>query len=402
MLENALQHTCQLIHAKRLNALIVAVGVASKGCSIALTSLGRGLGGEAKEKNNIKRMDRLLGNKKLQGEAHRFYQSIALWAISSNPRPILIGDWSTLTADESLHLLRIGIPVGGRTLTIFEQVYPQSQYGSQHAHQCFLDGLKALLPEGCRPVIVTDAGFKNPWFTIVEAMGWFWVGRVRGGVQMCKSEKGALWLTSAQVSQILLGEQTKRAVDCGSFWLAKTNPHQVRAVTYKEDPKGRVALNKRGKKSKSGKSKKYAEGAKEAWLLVTNIPPEAANAIEVVGIYKKRMQIEAGFRDSKCIRFGLGLDISKSWQKERWTILVLIATLTQFLAWIVGKTGYLRERQWDYMANTCKDRKVLSDFFLGVRMLLKEKIIAPPNSDEQLALSQAITLEGDSGLRYLI
>lgn len=37
-----------------------------------------------------------------------------------------------------------------------------------------------LTPEGCRPILVADAGFRSTWFMQVEAIGWHWVGRIRG------------------------------------------------------------------------------------------------------------------------------------------------------------------------------------------------------------------------------
>jgi hypothetical protein len=37
---------------------------------------------------------------------------------------------------------------------------------------------KRLLPR-CRPILVTDAGFRTPWFKQAEALGWDWVGRIR-------------------------------------------------------------------------------------------------------------------------------------------------------------------------------------------------------------------------------
>jgi len=37
-----------------------------------------------------------------------------------------------------------------------------------------------LLPPGAAPIIIADAGFKVPIFRAVEALGWRWVGRLRG------------------------------------------------------------------------------------------------------------------------------------------------------------------------------------------------------------------------------
>jgi hypothetical protein len=41
-----------------------------------------------------------------------------------------------------------------------------------------------MLPKRCRPVIVTDAGFKVPWFKEISALGWHFIGRVRGKVSV--------------------------------------------------------------------------------------------------------------------------------------------------------------------------------------------------------------------------
>jgi hypothetical protein len=41
-----------------------------------------------------------------------------------------------------------------------------------------------MLPPDCRPVIITDAGFRTPWFKQVKALGWDWVGRIRNRPQV--------------------------------------------------------------------------------------------------------------------------------------------------------------------------------------------------------------------------
>jgi hypothetical protein len=46
-------------------------------------------------------------------------------------------------------------------------------------HEQFLKALQKRLPPRCRPLLVTDAGFRTPGFKQVEALGWDWVGRIR-------------------------------------------------------------------------------------------------------------------------------------------------------------------------------------------------------------------------------
>lgn len=44
-------------------------------------------------------------------------------------------------------------------------------------HKQFLNKLHSILPQGCRPCILSDAGFKNPWFEAVSALGWHYKHR---------------------------------------------------------------------------------------------------------------------------------------------------------------------------------------------------------------------------------
>jgi hypothetical protein len=39
--------------------------------------------------------------------------------------------------------------------------------------------MRTLIPSSTRPILVTDAGFRRPWFQAVAAMGWVRVGLLR-------------------------------------------------------------------------------------------------------------------------------------------------------------------------------------------------------------------------------
>jgi hypothetical protein len=76
-------------------------------------------------------------------------------------------------------MLRAAVPVGGRTLTLYEEVHPRRTCDSLKVKKRFLAALKEVLPEGCRPIRVTDAGFRGPWFKAVKHLGWDGVSRIR-------------------------------------------------------------------------------------------------------------------------------------------------------------------------------------------------------------------------------
>jgi len=73
VLHQLLHKTCPEMHKKRRTALAVNVMAALHGEVLTVTHLGRSITSEAKEKHCIKRADRLLSNRRLQGERVGIY-----------------------------------------------------------------------------------------------------------------------------------------------------------------------------------------------------------------------------------------------------------------------------------------------------------------------------------------
>ena len=177
LLQNSISKA-STIHKKRLEVLLTAAETLVKTHKLSIVELGRGIDNQAKEKSNINKMNRLVGNNNLYDEALEIQQSLAPLILAGKTKPVIIVDWSSATVAERYQLLRAGIPVGGRTLTIYEEVYPLKQYNSRKAHKEFLTNLSKVLPLDCVPIIVTYAGFGVPWFKEVLKLGWDYVGRV--------------------------------------------------------------------------------------------------------------------------------------------------------------------------------------------------------------------------------
>ena len=76
-------------------------------------------------------------------------------------------------------MLSANIAVGGRALPILTKTYKESEYATRKTHKNFLMELKACLPEKACPIIITDAGFRNPWFRRITKLGWNFIGWVR-------------------------------------------------------------------------------------------------------------------------------------------------------------------------------------------------------------------------------
>ena len=105
---------------------------------------------------------------KAQGRKHYTYSGLL---IGARTRPVLLVDWSDLDARKRHYLLRASLAVNGRSATVYEEVHTLASKDKRRTHRAFLRQLQAVLPVGCRPIIVTDAGFRTPWFQQVVGLG---------------------------------------------------------------------------------------------------------------------------------------------------------------------------------------------------------------------------------------
>lgn len=183
VLQKCLGDALGSMHALRSRTLLRAVEAMIHGRRLTLIDLARSWPGAERIRAPLKALDRLLGNHHLHAEREHIYQAMTRWLVRS-AQPVIVIDWSDLKEDRSWHLLRAAMPVGGRALPILDMVFPGGQQGSPKAEKRFLQRLAQLLPKDTRPILVTDAGFRAPWFRAVEALGWHWLGRLRHRTQV--------------------------------------------------------------------------------------------------------------------------------------------------------------------------------------------------------------------------
>lgn len=355
------------MHRSRLNAVCVGVESVLRGQRLWLTALGRHVHGKALEKHKIKRIDRLLGNHRLGPERAAVYRWLSGLLIGSCRHPCVIVDYSDIDPANKLYLLRAAVAVGGRALVLYEEVH--TRYNHPSDTQGFLKQLAKILPDGCQPIIVTDAGFKSPWFRAVDTLGWYYLGRVRNRDYVRFPDT-----TSWVPAKSLYERASARPKALGPLWIPRASPLYTRAYVYRKHPKGRHRLTARGQRRRNGPSLKHARREREPWLLISNLPPRQNIAKRIVAIYRDRMTIEESFRDLKAHRHGFAFRQSLGRQPERVANLLLIAALATLCAWLTGLIGIERGLDRGLQANTEKRRRVLSVFFIGSR-LLKQRLL---------------------------
>jgi hypothetical protein len=365
------QFLSKVIHKTRLESLIPVITGLITSKQLKLTQLGRSLNVEATERSGIRRIDRLLANPYYQEHSIEIYKAITQRVLGNQGRPIILVDWTSLPnshqmTEEGEHCaLRASLIAEGRSITLYEEVHPKKKEGNDNVHQAFLKKLASILPVGCCPYIVTDAGFRNPWFKAVSPLGWDYVGRVRGVVNYFYNNQ---WESVKK-----LFEQVKSFSPrfIGEILLSSKSPLKTYLYSYRHKLKGRTKLNSKGEKDKRKNSQTHSRSYKEPWLLVSSLSGLTA-AKRVVKLYQWRMTIEGSFRDTKSVEYGFSMNENRTIKAKRYAVWLMLASLASLVAWLVGYAAEQKKLHHDFQANSYRHRRVLSFFYLGCQVIRKK------------------------------
>lgn len=340
--------TPKCMHKARFLAVGAAVQSLMQHGRCTVTAIGRGYDSDTCEKHGIKRADRLLKNEALQAEAPLIYGEMTR-LLRQAKQPLILVDWSNADTEKRHHILRASLALEGRSLTLHQVVVPMDEYTCPHVHKAFLHRLKQVLPADFKPVIITDAGFKVPWFKQIRKLGWHYIARVRGN-QTLQMPGQEAFVTVAKVYK--KARATPQLL--GEVQLTKAQQYRTQAVLVGTGWKLR----------KSDKHKQY----KEPWLLVSSLPDCFNYATKIAKCYGKRMQIEESFRDQKSQTYGLGSEAHRTYKRKRLEVLLLLAALANWLHYMIGLAAELAGKHLQFQANSIKHRRVLSFNYLGIRL----------------------------------
>jgi len=222
------------MHQKRRQCLYAMTHSLMSGADLTVTSLGRHIQSNTTEKHQIKRSTRLCSNSHLYAESTVIYSAVISKLITTQSQPLILVDWSDLDPRKQHFLLRASIAVEGRSLTLLERVYPLSKKEKPTVHKQFMMTLKSLITASCRPIIVTDAGFRNPWFKLITSLGWDFVGRVRNRT-FCKQAGNDEW----HGVKDLYRSASSKPKSLGTYHLCQSNVVTCQFHLVKETPKRR-------------------------------------------------------------------------------------------------------------------------------------------------------------------
>lgn len=362
VLDTWFKRNCSFMHGARCEAVLKVTRSLLDSSKAYLTEIGWHVFKDGRHKAGIKCVDRLLGNKHLHAERVQIYAEVANWLLSRTTRPVILIDWSDVCPGHEFVMLKAAVPLKGRALTLYEEVYPLKRHNSPRAHHTFLTRLASLVPAGCRPIIVTDAGFRGPWFREVEARGWDWVGRLRNNVKLRLADDKD-W----KLNTLLYRRATDKPTFIGAGHLSIQHPYACFLHLYPGFKRGPGRPRKPFRSTYAHQRSRLP--AREPWLLATSLPPRPWTARRVVQLYKKRMQIEETFRDMKNARWGYALEYARSTSAARLENLLLITTLAMLTTWLLGLAAKAMQVDRQMQANPERKRAVLSIHFIGRQII---------------------------------
>ncbi|EAR5802262.1 IS4 family transposase [Salmonella enterica] len=366
--QNFFREALAPLHKYRQNALLAATIVLINGASLTLTSIGRYLPGTAQVKNKIKRVDRLRGNESLHRNIPLIFRNIIAMLTSQLSLCVIAVDWNGYPSQEH-HVLRASLICDGRSIPLLRWIVPSEKQQNAKVQQAFLNTLAEAVNPEARVIIVTDAGFQNAWFRHIESLGWDFIGRIRGNIQMRLKAKGEYWFRRQEL------QASSKPEYLGPGTLARSEYARCDGHFYlhKKEPKGRKNKCSRCGIARPSQPKDAIPAAKEPWLIFSSTDDFKPRVI--MKLYSRRMQIEQHFRDEKSERFGFGLRASYSRSAGRVLALRLLATLSTIVLWLVGYHAENKGLHLRYQANSVRTRRVITYLTLAENVLRQSPLI---------------------------
>jgi hypothetical protein len=247
--------------------------------------------------------------------------------VGARHKIVVAMDWTDFDRDGQATLALNLVTTHGRAtpllwLTVWKEELAEQRNDFEDA--C-LARLKELVPSDCAVTILADRGFGDrKLFAFLDELGFGYVIRFRGNIHVTdaagETRPAADWVGKAGRARKLRHAQVTAA-----------NGYKVGAV---------VCV--------------HAKAMKEPWCLAAS-DAEASTA-ELVNHYGKRWTIEPSFRDTKDLRFGMGLGATHIGEPARRDRLLLINAFAMVLLTMLGAAGESLGMDRLLKSNTAKTR----------------------------------------------
>jgi len=325
----------QDLHAKRVASLSDATLGVLRSASLAVCAIGQGLAAARglNPKHATKQVDRLLSNTEI-----RVDDILARWVpyvVGARTSIVVALDWTDFEADKQATIMLSLITDHGRATPLVWQTVDKrtlKDNRSLYEHRVLVR-LAELLPADIKVCVVADRGFGDQklYRMLTEELCFDYVIRFRGNIAVTaatgETRTAAAWVQPGGRARVLRGAAVTADL------------YRVGTVVCVQDP-----------------------DMKQAWCLAASSTD--ATAKHLTGYYGRRWGIECALRDTKDLRFGLGMGVIHVKAPERRDRLWLINAFAVVLLTLLGAAGEALGYDRMLKTNTAK-RRVHSLFRQG-------------------------------------
>jgi hypothetical protein len=294
--------------------------------SLAVAMIGQALA-QARglvTKHAVKQVDRLLSNSGID-----VWDSFARWVplqIGERRDVLVAMDWTDFDHDDQATLALSMITGHGRAAPLLWITVWKDELTNQRNdfEDACLRRLAELIPSSCRVTILADRGFGDQkLFAFLSELGFGYVIRFRGNIHVTDADGQ----TKPAAEWVGKGGRARKLLDA--------------RITAKGQQVGAVVCV-------------HARDMKEPWCLATS--ERDATAATLINHYAKRWTIEPQFRDTKDLRFGMGLSSTRIGEPTRRDRLLLISAFATALLTLLGAVGESLGMDRLLKSNTSKTR----------------------------------------------
>jgi hypothetical protein len=315
------------MHAKRVQSLANATLGVIRTASLAVHTIGQGLAlaRGLVTKHAVKQVDRLLSNDGIDIDAvlPHWIQHVA----GSRTDIKVAMDWTDFDADKQATIMLSLMTSHGRATPLVWLTVDTAtlkNHRNEYEYQVLVR-LADMLPGDVKVCIVADRGFGDQklYRVLTEELHFNYVIRFRGNIKVTAAggeERTAMgWVGTGGRAAVLRGA------------MVTADQYQVGTVLCVRDKE-----------------------MKGAWCLATSYKHATAGSLK--GWYGKRWGIECGFRDTKDLRFGMGMGSIRVSTTARRDRLWLLNALAIVLLTLLGAAGEALGYDRLLKSNTTKRR----------------------------------------------
>ena len=314
------------LHAKRVFSVAQGVVGVLHTASLAIHAIGEALAKVASRtpKHAIKQVDRLLSNSGFDPAA--LTPSWVAFVLGVRTEAVVVLDWTDFDDDDQTTLVRNLVTTHGRATPLLWKTV--SKKGLKHRRNDHEDALivrlRAAIPATVRVTLLADRGFGDQKFYVfLRDLGFDYVIRFRGCIRVTNA-----------AGEVRTAEGWRRPD-------GRLVELRGAGVTADETAVERIVIVR-------------AKGMKDTWYLASSRTD--LTGAQIKQLYGRRFTIEENFRDTKDLRFGLGLSATHIRQPARRDRLLLLVAFGEALLTLLGAAAEAVGFDRKLKVNTAKKR----------------------------------------------